>query len=53
MPRKPNYGFERNERNRAKEAKREEKLKRRQERASERSGDETAPPEEQADPPQD
>jgi hypothetical protein len=30
MPRRPNYRFERAERNRAKEAKKEEKLKRRQ-----------------------
>jgi len=40
MPRKPNYRFERAERNRAKEAKKEEKLKRQQERASARSADE-------------
>lgn len=46
MPRKPNYRFERAERNRAKEAKREEKLKRQQERVS-RTGDaETTPSEE-------
>lgn len=47
MPRRPNYRFERAERNRAKEAKREEKLKRQQERVS-RAGDaETTPSEEQ------
>jgi hypothetical protein len=34
MPRKPNYRFERAERNRANETKKEEKLKRQQERAS-------------------
>jgi len=53
MPRRPNYRFERSERNRAKEAKREEKLKRQQERVSARTPDELAPPEEQTDPPQD
>ena len=52
MPRRPNYRFERAERNRAKEAKKEEKLKRQHERASERAVGETAPSEEQADPPQ-
>jgi hypothetical protein len=51
MPRRPNYRFERTERNRAKEAKREEKLKRQQERASARTSGETVPSEEQADPP--
>jgi hypothetical protein len=44
MPRKPNYRFERAERNRAKEAKKEEKLKRQLERASAQSGDETVEP---------
>jgi hypothetical protein len=43
MPRKPNYRFERAERNRAKEAKKEEKLKRQQERVSQRDGSEPAP----------
>jgi hypothetical protein len=40
MPRKPNYRFERAERNRAKDAKKEEKLKRQQERVSPRVDDE-------------
>lgn len=44
MVRTPNYRLERAERNRAKEAKREEKLKRRQERRSARAGDEPAAP---------
>ncbi len=43
MPRRPNYRFERAERNRAKEAKKEEKLKRQQERLSVRDGDDAAP----------
>jgi len=38
MPRRPNYGFERAERNRAKASKKEEKLKRQQERAATRTG---------------
>jgi hypothetical protein len=42
MHRKPNYRLERAERNRAKEAKKEEKLKRRQERLSSRAGEEPA-----------
>ena len=50
MPRRPNYRFERNERNRAKEAKREEKLKRQQERVSARTEDEAMPPEEPTEP---
>jgi len=40
MPRRPNYRFERAERNRAKEAKKEEKLKRQQERSTVQTGDE-------------
>ena len=44
MPRKPNYRFERAERNRAKEVKKEEKLKRQQQRVSARSTDETPGP---------
>ncbi|HEX3883331.1 MAG TPA: hypothetical protein VHW66_11785 [Stellaceae bacterium] len=51
MPRKPNYRFERSERNRAKEAKKEEKLKRQQERTATREPDE-AVPEQQAEPSQ-
>ena len=43
MPFKPNYRIERRERDRAKQAKKEEKLRRQQERKAER--DETAPPE--------
>jgi hypothetical protein len=45
--RKPNYRFERAERDRVKTAKREEKLQRQQERAAERAADTTA----QSDPP--
>jgi hypothetical protein len=37
--RKPNYRFERVERDRAKKARKEEKLKRQQERVSQRDGD--------------
>lgn len=44
MPRRPNYRFERAERNRAKEVKKEEKLKHQQERLSTRDGDDAAPP---------
>jgi hypothetical protein len=44
MPRRPNYRLERTERNRAKEARREEKLRRRQERRSSRAGEEQAAP---------
>jgi hypothetical protein len=40
MPRRPNYRFERAERNRAKEAKKEEKLKRQQERSTAQTSDE-------------
>jgi hypothetical protein len=43
MPRRPNYRFERAERNRAKEAKKEEKLKRQQERLSTRTDEEDQP----------
>ena len=50
MPRRPNYRLERSERNRAKEAKREEKLKRRQERRSLRAGEEPAAPETEVEP---
>jgi hypothetical protein len=39
MPRRPNYRFERAERDRAKEAKKEDKLKRQQERLSPRAGE--------------
>ncbi|MBV9860205.1 MAG: hypothetical protein JO038_08910 [Alphaproteobacteria bacterium] len=44
MPRKPNYRFERAERNRAKETKKEEKLRRQRERVAARSGDDSAEP---------
>jgi hypothetical protein len=44
MPRRPNYRFERAERNRAKEAKKEEKLKRQQERVSARADDDAPRP---------
>jgi hypothetical protein len=53
MARRPNYAHERNERNRAKQAKREAKLKQRQEATAERkaategTGDTPAPPEEE------
>jgi hypothetical protein len=42
VARRPNYRFERAERNRAKEAKKEEKLKRQQERVSARAPDDPA-----------
>ncbi|MGH7094750.1 MAG: hypothetical protein ACREFB_14600 [Stellaceae bacterium] len=42
MARRPNYRFERAERNRAKEAKKEEKLKRQQERVTARTPDDPA-----------
>ena len=42
MPRRPNFRFERAERDRRKQAKKDEKLTRRQERATERQ-DEVAP----------
>lgn len=38
--RKPNYRFERAERDRLKQAKKEEKLKRQQERGAQQNGDE-------------
>jgi hypothetical protein len=41
MQRRPNYRFERAERNRAKEAKKEQKLKRQQARLSPRGGEGT------------
>ncbi len=44
MPRKPNYRLERAERDRAKKAKKEEKIKQQQERiASRKAGDDDAP----------
>lgn len=45
MARRPNYRVERAERNRAKEAKKEEKLQRQQERLLARAGSDTTPPE--------
>ena len=42
--RKPNYRFERAERDRSKQAKKEDKLKRQQERLANRSDDSAAPP---------
>lgn len=44
--RKPNYRFERAERDRVKQAKKEEKARRQQDRASQKSedADQTAPP---------
>jgi hypothetical protein len=46
--RKPNYRFERAERNRLKQAKKEEKLRRHQERVAEPNGE---TPDEEASPP--
>jgi hypothetical protein len=46
MPRKPNYRFERAERDRAKKAKKEEKIKQQQERAASRKTGDDAPPDE-------
>ena len=48
MPRKPNYRIERAERDRAKKAKKEEKIKLQQERAALRKGDDDGPPDELA-----
>jgi len=48
MPFKPNYRFERRERDRVKQAKKEEKLRRQQERKAQR--DESVPPEPDAEP---
>ena len=42
MPRRPNYNFERAERNRAKQAKRDEKLRERHEAAAQRKADQQA-----------
>jgi hypothetical protein len=39
MPRRPNYRFERAERDRNKQARKDEKLKRQQERVAQRDGD--------------
>jgi hypothetical protein len=44
MPRKPNYRFERAERNRAKDLKKQEKLLRRQENAARRESGTEEPP---------
>jgi hypothetical protein len=44
MPRKPNYRFERSERDRAKDAKKEEKLKRRRDRLTEAQDEDLAGP---------
>jgi hypothetical protein len=49
--RKPNYRFERTERDRVKKAKREEKLQRQQERAAERAADGAPETTTQSDPP--
>ena len=48
--RKPNYRFERAERDRSKQAKKEEKLKRQQERLAGRSDDSAAAPAEDESP---
>jgi hypothetical protein len=50
MPRRPNYRFERAERNRVKETKKEEKLKRQQERVSARSNEGLSSPEAEPEP---
>ena len=42
MPFKPNYSFERNERSRAKDRKKQEKLRRREEETARRKSEETA-----------
>jgi hypothetical protein len=47
---KPNYRFERRERDRLKQAKKEEKLRRQQERATERSDPDAPETEENAPP---
>lgn len=44
MPRKPNYRFERADRERAKQAKKDEKLRRQQERVSARDDDRPSEP---------
>ena len=51
--RRPNYRFERAERDRSKQAKKEEKLKRQQERLTAQSDDSAATPTAEAEPPQD
>jgi len=48
---RPNYRFERVERDRLKKAKQEEKLRRQQERKSQRDGDEPGSPEAGETPP--
>ena len=50
MPMKPNYRFERAERARAKQAKKDEKSRRQQERASLRRDDDAAEPTDERDP---
>jgi hypothetical protein len=52
MPFKPNYRFERAERDRLKKAKKDEKLKRQQERASLRRDDTSTEPTEEKDLPE-
>jgi hypothetical protein len=51
MPRRPNYRFERAERDRLKRAKKDEKAKRQQERATVRQDDAPSDAGEQKDPP--
>jgi len=52
MPFKPNYRFERAERDRAKKARKDEKLKRQQERASLRRDDGSAEAPAEREPPE-
>jgi hypothetical protein len=49
--RKPNYRFERAERDRVKKTKKEEKLQRQQERAAERAADRAIEPPREDEPP--
>jgi hypothetical protein len=49
---KPNYRFERAERDRLKKARKDEKLRRQQERASSRQDSNAAEPVEEKDPPE-
>jgi hypothetical protein len=50
MPRKPNYFLERAERNRAKEARKQKKLRRRQEHGLAQAGEEPHPPRVEGEP---
>jgi hypothetical protein len=52
MPFKPNFRFERAERDRLKKAKKEEKLKRQQERIAQRRETDSTAPTDRPDPPE-